>query len=364
MILRKRTILILTSKDEVDCESQKLADAIKRIGTHNVVVMSDDKYGSASKMSALDRLMDNGAEYQYLLMRKDRSAWKDVLRIKPISKRTNRIKNMVKRFRPEYILCITPYAHHCAVEAKRRTRFKTQIIYLMHAFTLSKRIHEDDATNVYIVENADIKADLVRNGIKSKDVLVMGLPFDIQPKDDIQKLFAKQEMGLPKTNTVFVNIRDKHQLETLFRLLIDQGDMFNYVVYCPDQKVRQELSNYAQKVPEVAVLFLQTRDRIDECLSVASAVITQFEVDTIYKCFKLGVVPIILSKDEHVQADVSYLLGHELCMRAKCETEAIASIYKAIQTSIGGEIAKNGRDSVENTSLENIANFLVAYVAE
>ena len=69
---RKRIILILTSRDEPDGVSERLAEAIRKIGTHNVVVMSDDKYGSATKLSALDKIMDSGGEYQYLLERKDK----------------------------------------------------------------------------------------------------------------------------------------------------------------------------------------------------------------------------------------------------------------------------------------------------
>lgn len=71
-MFRKRIILILTSRDEPDGVSQKLAEAIRKIGTHNVVVMSDDRYGSATKLSALDKLMDEGGEYQYLLEKKIR----------------------------------------------------------------------------------------------------------------------------------------------------------------------------------------------------------------------------------------------------------------------------------------------------
>ena len=127
-MFRKRIILILTSRDESDGISQKIAEAIRKIGTHNVVVMSDDKYGSATKLSALDRLMDSGSEYQYLLEKKDKGVIRDMFKFKTLSKRVNRINNMIKRFHPEYILCVTPYAHHCAVEAKRRARFGTQII--------------------------------------------------------------------------------------------------------------------------------------------------------------------------------------------------------------------------------------------
>lgn len=71
---RKRIILILTSRDESDGISQKIAEAIRKIGTHNVVVISDDKYGSATKLSAIDRLMDKGSEYQYLLEKRTRAS--------------------------------------------------------------------------------------------------------------------------------------------------------------------------------------------------------------------------------------------------------------------------------------------------
>ena len=40
---RKPIILILTSRDERAGLSKNLADSIKKIGTHNVVVISDDK---------------------------------------------------------------------------------------------------------------------------------------------------------------------------------------------------------------------------------------------------------------------------------------------------------------------------------
>lgn len=102
-MFRKRIILILTSRDEPDGVSQKLAEAIRKIGSHNVVVMSDDRYGSATKLSALDRLMDEGGEYQYLLEKKDKSLFKDKFALKTLSKRVNRINNLIKRFHPDYI---------------------------------------------------------------------------------------------------------------------------------------------------------------------------------------------------------------------------------------------------------------------
>lgn len=359
---RKRIILILTSRDENDGISQKIAEAIRKIGTHNVVVMSDDKYGSATKLSALDRLMDSGSEYQYLLEKKDKGVLRDIFKLKSLSKRVNRINNMIKRFHPEYILCVTPYAHHCAVEAKRRAKFRTQIIYMLQTFTLPKRVH-DDATNVFIVENADVKADLVRQGIKSKDVMVMGLPFEITPKTYQEIVLKKQELGLPKVKTVYVDIQEKKQLESVFSLLLDQGEIANLAVYVNDAHMLETLSSLSVKAPETKVIFLQSPEQADDCLPVCDVAITHYDPATLYKCFKLGVPSVVVKEGEHEQSDISYLAQNELCLVAKTDLEIVGLLYRVLQTDAGERIAANGKKWVEFSSLENIANFLTAYIA-
>lgn len=359
---KKPIILIMTSKDELDGISAKLADAIMSLGTHNAVVISDDKYGSATRMSALDRLMDNGSEYQYLLERKDRGVIRDRLTPRKYSKRVNRIKNMLKRFRPEYVLCVTPYAHHCACEAKRKLKFDTQILYIVPSFTTPKR-RPNDITSVYIVENSDIKADFVRLGIRSKDIMTMGFPFEITKKTDEQIAYDKQELGLPRAKTLFVHITNGKMLENVFPLLLDQGDIASLAVYCSDPKLMQALSAYSLKIPDVTVVFLQSADKIDEYLSVCDVALTDYDISIIYKCFKLGIPPIVYTKDEHASDDVNYLVNHGLCLRAKEDIDVIALEYKLLQTELADEIGGNGAKWVELNSLENIANFLVSYIA-
>ncbi len=359
---RKRIILILTSKDEPIGLSQNLAEEIRKIGTHNVVVMSDDKYGSATKLSALDRLMDEGGEYQYLLERKDKNAIKDKLKIKPISKRANRINNLIKRFHPEYILCLTPYAHHCAIDAKRRAKFNTQIIYMVQTFTLSKRPH-DDQTDVYIVENVDVKSELVRNGIHSKDIMVMGMPFDIECLHPDQITLKKRELGLPKVKTVYVNIHNKKTLQKVFSLLLDQGEIANLVVNCSDVKLLETLSSMSVKVPSTKVVFITKHEQADECMQVCDVAITQYDVATLYKCFKLGIPSIVLSQNEHEQSDVDYLVSHGLCLKAKDNLDVVGLLYRLLQTDACYKIADEGKKWVEYSSVANIANFLSAYIA-
>ena len=358
---RKPIILIMTSHEDQSGVAARLADAINARGTHNVVIISDDKYGSVQKLSILDRLMDTGQEYQYLLESKDRGVIRDKLKMRKFSKRVTRIGNMLRRFNPEYVLCVTPYAHHCAVEAKKKLHSRVRILYLVMSFTAPKR-GLDEATDTYIVENADVKAALIKSGVHPKDIMTMGLPFDIPRWDPAELAFAKQELGLPGGKTVFVYIHDKKQLEEMFSLLLDQGNIATYVVRCEDAKLRQELSALATKVPDVNIVFVATKEKTDDFLRTADVAVLSYDVPMIYKCLELGIPPLVISNDEHVEEDISYLLSHGLIVRAKEGVDAVGLIYKLLQTELGLQLSQNGLRWTELSSVENVADFLITYI--
>lgn len=353
--------MIMTSRDDQSGAAQLLSAEITARGTHNVVVVSDEKYGSATKLSLLDRLMDTGQEYQYLLERKDRGVLRDKLKVRKFSKRVNRINNMLKRFHPEFILCTTPYAHHCAVEAKKKIRFTTKIIYLMMSFTVPKR-GVDGMTDTFLVESADVKASLVRAGISSKSIMTLGLPIVAKAVPADEREGIKSELGLKDKKTVYVSLQDKQALENVFSLLLDQGDIANLVVKIDNQKLRQSLSLIAQKAPDINIIFLVSKEKYDEYLSVADVVITSYDVPLIFKCMLLGVAPIVFSNDEHTEQDVMYLLSNNLIARAKEDIDVVALLYKLLQTDLADKIVANGKKRTEQNSIENFTNFLITYL--
>lgn len=358
---RKPIVIIMTSHEEQSGVSKRLAAAIAAKGTHNVVVIGDEKYGSASKRSLLDRLMDTGQEYQYLLESKDRGVIRDKMKIRKFSKRVNRIGNMLRRFNPEYVLCVTPYAHHCAVEAKKRLHSRVKLLYLCISFTAPKR-EADSATDAYIVENVDVKAALVKMGVHPKDVIVLGLPFDIRRPDALEQAYLKQELGLPMSKTIFVSIQNKEQLKKVFSLLLEQGDIATLAVRCENAKFRQALSVLATNVPDVNIVFIATKEKADDFLRASDVAVLSYDVPTLYKCMKLGVAPLVIADDEHTEQDISYLLDNGLIARAKDEIEMIGLVYKLLQTDMATQIVANGLKRTESDSLESITEFLVTYI--
>ena len=367
---RKPIILILTSRDESGMLSKVIADGIKKTGSHNAVVFSDDKYGSVKRTSTLDRIIDTGSEYQYLRASRDKGVLKDTFKLRPLSKRVNRIKNLIKRFHPECILCVTPYAHHAAVEAKRRVKFDTKIICLLSTFTLGKRVM-DDETSAFIVENPDIKAELVREGIRSKDIMSMGLPYEIAKKTPEEISSAKEDLGLLKSKTVLLNMdggfrknsQNKSRLQELFEFMLDQGNIINLVVVCKDQRLRQDLNAMAVRVANMKVVFVPSEEKIDEYISVCDAAITRYDVSVLYKCFKLGIPSVVVENGERESREVAYLVSRGLCLPAKENIDVVGQMYKLLQTDAAENIIKNGEEWVEMKSLDNICNYLVSFIA-
>ena len=121
---RKPIILILTSRDEKANISEQIAESIRKVGTHNVVILGDDKYGSAQKITKLDRLLNLREEYQQVLADKAKKKQVGSNRKKGIH---NRISIAIKRYRPELVLAVTPYSYYVLKEAKKKTGFKTSI---------------------------------------------------------------------------------------------------------------------------------------------------------------------------------------------------------------------------------------------
>ncbi len=356
---RKPIILILTSRDERAGLSRNLADSIKKIGTHNVVVISDDKYSSRQKTSRLDRLVQMQEDYQQILVEKSRKIKSGKKGVK--SGRAFRISNAVKRYRPELVLAVTPYAYFALTEAKRKAGFSTAIFYVMPYFVLDKQSY-GDVDSTFIVENQDVKSALVAQGVPSRKVMTMGLPYDIEKKTPLEVAALKQELGLPKTMSVFLNATKKDGVEELFRLLLDQGGVINTVVYAGDNKMGGELRLIADEYNANNVVILQREEQVDEYLTACDTVITKYDVSTIYKAFKLGKPVITFGGSAHANREIDYLVSHGLVMHARENLEIVGLTYRLIETGVAATYVRAGEKWVENASIDNIANYLVSYI--
>lgn len=367
---RRPVILILTSSGEYGNVSSVVAEAVRGEGSHNVVVLDESKYDSRTGISALDRLMQVNDEYK--LVADKRMTAGEAFRYdrassggghKKLSRRNRRIANAVKRYRPEFILALTPYACAVAAEARRKTGFFTDIVYVMNGFVVHGEgaVHDADC---YIVENSEMKETLTQRGVPSRKVMVMGLPFDAVELTPIEREARKQELGLPKTPTVFLNARKKEDSEELLGLLTDQGSILNTVCYTRDVRDVASLRAVADADGGCGgVIVLTKEDLFEEYLSVSDIVVTSYDPSVLYKCFKTGKSVIVAERtgSKH-DADLDYLTAQGLILRASHNIDTVALIYKLMQTDTAAQFAEKGEQRTEMFSLSNLAGYLTGYI--
>lgn len=368
---RRPVILILTSSGEYGNVSSVVAEAVRGEGSHNVVVLDESKYDSRTGISALDRLMQVNDEYK--LVADKRMTAGEAFRYdrassggghKKLSRRNRRIANAVKRYRPEFILALTPYACAAAAEARRKTGFFTDIVYVMNGFVVHGEgaVHDADC---YIVENSEMKETLTQRGVPSRKVMVMGLPFDAVELTPIEREARKQELGLPKTPTVFLNARKKEDSEELLGLLTDQGSILNTVCYTRDVRDVASLRAVADADGGCGgVIVLTKEDLFEEYLSVSDIVVTSYDPSVLYKCFKTGKSVIVAERtgSKH-DADLDYLTAQGLILRASHNIDTVALIYKLMQTDTAAQFAEKGEQRTEMFSLSNLAGYLTGYIS-
>lgn len=364
---RKPVVLILTSQSEYGRAAENVAAAVRALGTHNAVVLGADKYGvgvglgrAGAWLSALD---EKGLPADEKVSSKGSVRGRG-LRRGPLARRRNtRIANAVKRYAPELVLTLTPYAQAAFAEAKRRRSFTVPCVHVVTSFVLPEANFTADAADSYIVENADVKAALVKRGIPPRSVMIMGLPYDARVITAAEMEEGKQELGLPRTPTVFVNADGKKDAAELLGLLVDQGSIINVACCAADIKRLAALRAKADGAETRSNVAIVTRKELfDDYMLMSDMVISRYDPSLIYKCFKAGKPVIAYGKTEEEKANLEYLAERKLIMLAHSDIDVVALIYKLMQTDTAAEFVENGRERTEMSSLENTVGYLTSFV--
>lgn len=364
---RKPVLLILTSTDEYGGASAVLSSAVSAAGTHNVVVLDERKYDGRIKGGLLDRLMFWNDEYKLFAAKKTTA--KQVIESRraergggKLSGRNRRIANAVKRYRPECVVTLTPYAQAAAADAKRKSGFAAPLIYFMSGFT-AKESDASDGADVYVVENGDMKTALTRAGVPSSRIMTMGLPYDAAGLTPLEIESAKQELGLPKTPTVFVNARGRKTAVELAKLLTDQGGIINSVFYTEEAKTASALRAESDAAAGESNLVVLTKPELfDEYMGVSDIVVTRYDPSVVYRAFKTGKPVIVLPERKSAAADIAYLTAENLIIRTADNIDVVASVYKLMQTDTAAELTENGIRRTEMYSLDNAVGYLTGFM--
>lgn len=355
---KKPIILIITSHDEKGNVSSNLSNAIKDVGTHNVVIISDDKYSQYGQAKFSKRINEKIVSvYEKYLQKKDDKIKAENNLKKGKNTSARRIRNAIIRYNPTCVVCVTQFAHVVACQAKSLFKFSTPIICVVDKFTCENIYNIETAA--YIVDNQEQKQALIRYGALSKDVLVMGLPYVALKKTQLEIETLKQNLGIPNTTTVLIDFRGKSVEMEIFNLLIDQGRICNVIAFVADSDLSKIRKIINEKGASNVQLITSVED-YDNYIAVADIIFTDSDAALISKGFQLGKP--VCCYDPKNREELTFLLSKGLIVRAKEPIDIVDCLYALLETNKKDSLIQAGLKWVEFADISNIANYVCAYI--
>ncbi len=334
-----------------------LKDAIVKKGVYNAVVLDEFNY-YRKKPSKFLVSLENSVIGKFFNKIKTSILSKNKKVAKKLSKKERRIKNAIIRFNPEYILTVTPFAQNSVVEAKIIAGLKNSVVYFYPYLTADKSIINSQ-TDLYLLENGELKNMLVDNHLSPKKAVVLGLPYSLKKLERDETNLLKQEFGLPKSKTVLLNANDKKECENILSLLVDQGDIINVAVNCANADV-SHFGNILAKGKGMTIQFIKS-ENLDKLISVSDILITECDIPIIYKAFGVKLPVISFARNSQEEKDLNYLRNNGLIIKSEDNLDIVKSLYTLLQTNEKCNLQEAGAKFVEISSLDNITDFLTSF---
>lgn len=363
---RKPVILILTSSDEYGAASARIAEAVGNVGTHNAVVVDETRYDGFLRKSRFYKAVRKCLTEHPVAAEKIKLRFARLKRDADKARgRNRRIANAVKRYNPEFVVTVTPYALSVLTEARVRFGTDCKVLHVLNAFTYEKDDFPADCADAYIVENSDVKTALVEAGADARHAMVMGLPYSVCPPTPEERTEQREAKGLPQSPTVFLNATSNEKADELLGLLIDQGKLINTVCYAATTKLMAKLRSRADAMSaRNNVAIISREEQIDEFLPLCDVVVTHYDPSVIYKSMQLGKPVIAFCGFDRGRRDLAYLEKHGLVKCAKEDIDTVKLLYDFLQPQTAAEYSQREKKHTELYSTDNLANYITSLSSE
>jgi len=342
-----RHIVVLSGKKQGDSSYALKTFIESNFAPCDVIIVDHEGYLPTSLRRTKEIWRDICVKHMPKMLRyNSRNAFKaDKLRIKENAKgklvpekiekndfRANRVCNIIKRFHPDAVICTEPQALELCIHARVKLDGKYKIIAEIPDFVLDSRFVRFE-TDYYLVENTEVKQNLIKYGINKDIILVSGLP-TVGIKD-VERQKIKKDLGIENDNPVVLvdggeynTMTIREDVVELMRNSIDSG--FNLLISTGGEyKTRR----WFMDLPEFAtgaVLFNEKYDR-DSVMAITDILVTVPDTQSIFIAFKYG-VPVILTPaltihEENISA---FLVKRALVMPVKNCKETVCAVKELL----------------------------------
>ncbi len=248
-----------------------------------------------------------------------------------------RINNVVNRFNAKAILCMNTNTLFLTLKAKEKFGFKAEVVGCLDSFTFDKKTTPLGADK-YIVENNELKDELVRNNVAKEKIIIKRFPIEKEVFIEETERELRSLFDIDLKPTVLLNggsIGDNKIVE-IFKLLLEVEDRFNIIVYCGENEPLYQRFVRAKESGNLKnVKLFTTVNNIEKLYKAVDCIVSIYDVSAIYKAKVLNKPIIVFApKREVEEQDFKYLNKVGDAIYAKDSSDVVAKIFDVTNKNI------------------------------
>lgn len=351
-MIKKSNVLILNSEAAPAAFVATLSGVFKDSETHRVVLLEEDKVrgAAASSLRATTmKVMQKIPGFFRLtaklksLVYSNKSDADSVSYTRAAEKegrnygKARKIHNAVLRFEPESIVCLTPFDLDLVLKARKHGGFKTNVVAVCSSFTLDPTFF-DLGVDAYVVENADVKKDMVALGYPESKVFVCGFPVGMTLPENEELALLRTALGLPMSPSVYLSggVHGSTDLADVCNMVIDQGEVVNVVVpSILDDNLTKKMRKSADLKKSAGCKFLTAGENAGNYFLSSDLVMTTYDTTLIYKAVKLHKPVVLFGMSTALEKnDAEYLESKGLVFYARTNPESICCLYDYLENKL------------------------------
>jgi len=376
----KKVIVILYGKDRHEIIAAGIKEQLSSNKEYDIVTIDDEAYKPGIS-TALRRksfiFMQRNANWLYGIYsgfetrkavrffnkqkkKKDAEEYTGA-KAEKLKQKISYIKNIILRFSPKALVCLTPDALKLSLAVRDVYNFDTKVVAFMADFGADLRFL-DIRCDKYFIGNGEVSRKLIKYGIPEDKVMVTGVPYAVNIKENLDKIKCREELNIKSDLPLVVLSGGKFGSLNIiddFKQLLDNECGFNIIALTGgNKKVNAMMKALKPSDSEKQVEIIEKHD-MKKLLTAADIFITVPTTENVLNAVICGCSVIIINPLSEVEkANYSYLKDNKMVKAVKrAHQTSLAVTELLLEGKERQKILNNAAEyikSIKNTDTNNI----------
>ncbi len=245
------------------------------------------------------------------------------------------VDNVLMRFRPAAVLCLTPKSHKRVLNARQRLQMNMPVYAMMTDYCLNRNFLQE-GTDGYLVQNKILAQALQNKDIPSEKIEIVGTPVESAKLTQYDRAETRAEFGIANDLPIITMMAGRYGGDVLkhcFEIMSGYCDRLNLVVMTGGSV---SLVNYITNICKSKsiqdnVLLIDRVQDIAKVYSVTDVLLTAPTAAITYEAQARRIPFVVLGAMNAIEkGNLDYLTSYGVARRACTPDEIVSSVLNLL----------------------------------